>query len=67
MLYKMSLLALSHRFARPRAPMEHPDLPLHTVLLAVSHDTKLIPVYCILYKKNKSSNGSTNANPGAFQ
>ncbi len=64
MSYRISLLVLSHRFARPPAPMEHPDLPLDTILLAVSHDTKLTPVYCILYKKSKSSNGSMNVNPG---
>src|SRR6266702_5493540 len=46
--------------------IEHPDLPLDTILLAVSHDTKLTPVYYILYKKSKSSNKSTNANPEAF-
>jgi hypothetical protein len=27
---------------------------------------KLTLVYCILYKKSKSSNESTNANPRAF-
>ena len=67
MLYRMSLLVLSHRFARPPAPMEHPDLPLDTVLLAVSYDTKLTLVYYILYKKRKLLNGLMNANPRAFR
>ena len=47
--------------------MEHLDLPLDIVLLAISHNTKLTLVYCILYKKSKLLNILTNANPKAFR
>ena len=33
--------------------MEYLDLPLDTVLLAISHDIKLTPVYYIFYKKKQ--------------
>ena len=46
--------------------MEYLNLPLDTILLAVSYDTKLTLVYYILYKKSKLLNGLINTNPKAF-
>ena len=66
-LYKIFLLVLSRQFARPLAPMEHLDLPLNIVLLAISHDIKLTQVYYIRYKNSKLLNSSININPRTFR
>ena len=66
-LYKIFLLVLSRRFARPLAHTEHPDLSLDIVLLAVSYNTKLTQVYYILYKNSKLLNSPININPRAFR
>ena len=65
--YKIFLLVLSRQFVRPLAPIEYLDLPLDIILLAISYNTKLTQVYCILYKNSKLLNGSTNVNPRAFR